>query len=167
MAEEEKKAIGELVNKAQKGDLDSIKAIKAILKKINHPEKEINMTETQYKQVTEALVNFITRVGNGKADFTAEVKCLPEVVRALMDFDARTPKAKAVPNIAFIAPSDINNSHSFSGLKVENKKQNSMLKEIASTIFKTLDKYGWISDDKFETIINELENLKKKSNESS
>lgn len=33
LTKEEKKAIGELVNKAQKGDLDSIKAIKAILKK--------------------------------------------------------------------------------------------------------------------------------------
>lgn len=125
------------------------------------------MTETQYKQVTEALVSFITRVGNGKADFTAEVKCLPEVVRVLMDFDARTPKAKPTPHMAFLTSLDINDSHSFSGLKAENKKQNSMLKEIASTIFKTLDKYGWISDGKLETIINELENLKKKSNESS
>lgn len=33
LTEEEKQAIDELVNKAQKGDLDSIKAIKAILKK--------------------------------------------------------------------------------------------------------------------------------------
>lgn len=33
LTEEEKQAIDELINKAQKGDLDSIKAIKAILKK--------------------------------------------------------------------------------------------------------------------------------------
>lgn len=50
------------------------------------------MTETQYKQVTEALVNFITRVGNGKTVFIDEVRYLPEVVRVLMDFDARRQK---------------------------------------------------------------------------
>lgn len=33
LTEEEKQAIDELINKARKGDLDSIKAIKAILKK--------------------------------------------------------------------------------------------------------------------------------------
>lgn len=132
---------------------------KRMIKRTTHPEKEINMTETQYRQVTEALVSFITRVGNGKADFTAEVKCLPEVVRVLMDFDARTPKAKAVQNIAFIAPSDINDSHSFSDLKAENKVQDSLIKVAANAFFETLVDLNLIADGKFEKTINELEDL--------
>lgn len=117
------------------------------------------MTETQYKQVTEALVNFITRVGNGKIAFTDEVMQLPEVVRVLMDFDARTPKAKAIPRIAFITPSDINDSHSFSDLKAENKVQASLIKVAANAFFETLAELNLIADGKFEKIINELEDL--------
>lgn len=143
------------------------------------------MTETQYRQVTEALVNFITRVGNGKTAFIDEVMQLPEVVRVLMDFDARTPKAKAVPNIAFITSPDINDSHSFSDLKAENKdqskyddvmlffdneeakvrfkimmqEQKKILREILRLTIKVITKNGLAEDNWHETIAKELDGI--------
>lgn len=41
------------------------------------------MTTEQYKQVVDSLVNFVTRVSNGKATSETEIAVLPEVVNAL------------------------------------------------------------------------------------
>lgn len=117
------------------------------------------MTETQYNQVTKALVNFITRVADDEYASKTEVMCLPEVAKALAEFTARTKEVKTTPNIAFITPSDINDSHSFSDLKGENKVQASLIKVAANAFFETLVELNLIADGKFEKTINELEDL--------
>jgi hypothetical protein len=45
------------------------------------------MSDETKEKVEEALVNFIVRVSEGKTHCTTEIAILPEVVKALTDFN--------------------------------------------------------------------------------